>query len=178
MKFGLLQFLACVWPFYPQGTKCPWPGHPTVGQPSSPACTFMCCHITEISTVTLGINETKKGYQNCVKLNGWVECIRDCRLQDQNLIHGMPLPCTVVQVIDTSLYPDGQVWWGATVAEWWSSWLAEQEVRGSIPRLATWISEIGYLLLPSHDLAEILLKRHNSSIQPTKFCEAQQIKYI
>ena len=28
---------------------------------------------------------------------------------------------------------------GAAVAEWLSSWLAEQEVRGSIPRLATWI---------------------------------------
>ena len=27
--------------------------------------------------------------------------------------------------------------WGAAVAEWLSSWLAEQEVRGSIPRLAT-----------------------------------------
>ena len=31
---------------------------------------------------------------------------------------------------------------GATVAEWLSSWLAEQEVRGSIPGLVTWISEI------------------------------------
>ena len=28
---------------------------------------------------------------------------------------------------------------GAVVAEWLSSWLAEQEVRGSIPGLATWI---------------------------------------
>ena len=28
---------------------------------------------------------------------------------------------------------------GAAVAEWWSSWLAEQEDRGSIPGLATWI---------------------------------------
>ena len=26
---------------------------------------------------------------------------------------------------------------GAVVVEWLSSWLAEQEVRGSIPRLAT-----------------------------------------
>ena len=40
---------------------------------------------------------------------------------------------------------------GAAVAEWLSSWLAEQEVRGSISRLATWISEIGYLPLPSRD---------------------------
>ena len=48
---------------------------------------------------------------------------------------------------------------GAAVAEWLSSWLAEQEVRGSIPRLATWISEIGYLLLPSRDMAERSLKR-------------------
>ena len=42
-------------------------------------------------------------------------------------------------------------------AEWLSSWLAEQEVRGSIPSLATWISEIGYLLLPSRRMAEIPL---------------------
>ena len=53
------------------------------------------------------------------------------------------------------------------VAEWLSSCLAEQEVRGSIPRLATWISEIGYLMLPSRDIAEIPLKRRKSSIQPT-----------
>ena len=51
---------------------------------------------------------------------------------------------------------------GATVAEWLSSWLAEQEVRGSIPGLATWISEIGYLLLPSRDMAEIPLKQRKS----------------
>ena len=56
---------------------------------------------------------------------------------------------------------------GAGVAEWLSSWLAEQEVRGSIPRLATWISETGYLLLPSRDMAKIPLKRRKSSIQPT-----------
>ena len=56
---------------------------------------------------------------------------------------------------------------GAAVAEWLSSWLAEQEVRGSIPRLATWISEIGYLLPSSRDMAEIPLKRRKSSIQPT-----------
>ena len=35
---------------------------------------------------------------------------------------------------------------GAVVAEWLSSWLAEQEDRGSIPGLPTRISEIGYLL--------------------------------
>ena len=28
---------------------------------------------------------------------------------------------------------------GAAVAEWLSSWIAEQEDRGSIPGLATWI---------------------------------------
>ena len=50
-----------------------------------------------------------------------------------------------------------------------SSWLAEQEVRDSIPGLATTISEIGYLLLPSHDMAEIPLKRRISSKQSTKF---------
>ena len=51
---------------------------------------------------------------------------------------------------------------GATVPEWLSPWLAEQEVRGSIPGLATWISEIGYLLLPGRDMAEIPLKRRKS----------------
>ena len=59
-------------------------------------------------------------------------------------------------------------WRGAVVAEWLSSWLAEQEVRGSIPRLATWISEIGYLPLPSRDMAEIPLKRRKSSIKPNQ----------
>ena len=34
---------------------------------------------------------------------------------------------------------------------------------GSIPSLAATISEIGYLLLPSRDMAEISLKRHKSS---------------
>ena len=34
------------------------------------------------------------------------------------------------------------------------------------PRLATWISEIGYLLFPSRDMAEIQLERRKSSIQP------------
>ena len=48
---------------------------------------------------------------------------------------------------------------GAAVAEWLSSRLTEQEVRGSIPDLATWISEIGNLLLPSRGMAEIPLKR-------------------
>ena len=56
---------------------------------------------------------------------------------------------------------------GAVVAKWLSSLLAEQEVRGSIPHLATWISEIGYLLLPSRDTAALPIKRRKSSIQPT-----------
>ena len=52
--------------------------------------------------------------------------------------------------------------------EWLSSWLAEQEVRGSIPGLATWISVIGYLLLPSRDMAEIPLSDVNPQYnQPT-----------
>ena len=41
------------------------------------------------------------------------------------------------------------------------------EVRGSSPCLATTISEIGYLLLPSRDMAEILLQRRKFN-QPTK----------
>ena len=55
---------------------------------------------------------------------------------------------------------------GAVVVELLSTWLAEQEVRGSIPGLATWTSEIGHLLLPSRDMTEIPLKRRKSSIQP------------
>ena len=39
-----------------------------------------------------------------------------------------------------------------------SSWLAGQEVRGSIPGLAIMISEIDYILLSSPDMAERLLK--------------------
>ena len=58
---------------------------------------------------------------------------------------------------------------GAVVAEWLSSWLAEQEVWDSITRFAIWISEIGYLLLPSRDMAEIQLKRRKSSIKPKKY---------
>ena len=41
-----------------------------------------------------------------------------------------------------------------TTSHWLSSWLAEQGVRGSIPRLATWILGIGYFPLPSRDMAE------------------------
>ena len=52
--------------------------------------------------------------------------------------------------------------------KWFSSRLAAQEARGSIPGLAATISEIGYLLLPSRDMAERLLKRRKSSKQPTK----------
>ena len=36
-----------------------------------------------------------------------------------------------------------------------------------IPGLAATISRIGYLLLPSHDMAEIVLKQRKSSLQPT-----------
>ena len=55
----------------------------------------------------------------------------------------------------------------AAVEYWLSSLLAEQEVQSSIPGLAATISEIGYLLLPSRDMAERLLKRRKSSKQPT-----------
>ena len=43
--------------------------------------------------------------------------------------------------------------------------LVEQGVWGSIPGLATWISETGYLLIRSRDMTERLLKRRKSSIQ-------------
>ena len=51
------------------------------------------------------------------------------------------------------------VLWGAAAVEWLSSWYAEQGFQGSYPCDATSISEIGYLL-PSRDIAEILLKQH------------------
>ena len=38
---------------------------------------------------------------------------------------------------------------------WLRSWLARQDVWGSISSLAATISEIGYLLLPSGDMTEI-----------------------
>ena len=53
------------------------------------------------------------------------------------------------------------------MVKWLSSWLAVQEVRGSILGLAATISEIGHLLLPSRDMAERSLKRRKSSKQPT-----------
>ena len=53
------------------------------------------------------------------------------------------------------------------MVQWFSSRLAEQEIRGSITGLAALIAEIGYLLLPSRDIAEIPLKRRKSSIRPT-----------
>ena len=46
---------------------------------------------------------------------------------------------------------------------------AKKEIRGSIPGLAATISEIGYLLLPSRDMAEISQKRRKSSKQQTNF---------
>ena len=48
----------------------------------------------------------------------------------------------------------------------------EQEVQGSIPGLAATISEIGCLLLPSRDMADIPLKRRkilNTTKQPITF---------
>ena len=55
------------------------------------------------------------------------------------------------------------------VVELSSSWLAEQEVRVRFPASPLEFSEIGYLLLPSRDMAdhEIPLMRRESSIQPT-----------
>ena len=46
---------------------------------------------------------------------------------------------------------------GAAVVFLLSSWLAEQEVGGSIPILAATISEISNLLLSSCNIAEIFL---------------------
>ena len=54
----------------------------------------------------------------------------------------------------------------AAVVKWLSYWFAEQGIRGSIPALATRISEIEYLLLPSRDMAERLLTQRKTSKQP------------
>ena len=64
---------------------------------------------------------------------------------------------------------------GSVVVKWLSSWLGEQEVWGSISGLPTWISEIDYLLLPSHDMAEIPLKWRKSSMQPTNHQMVSQV---
>ena len=53
--------------------------------------------------------------------------------------------------------------------------LAEQEARDSIPNLTTTISEIDYLLLPSHNLAETSPKRRKSSQQQTRLEYNRQI---
>ena len=51
--------------------------------------------------------------------------------------------------------------------QWWcsgynlSSWLAEPGVLGTKPGLTTTISEIEYLLLLSHDMTEIMLKKQS-----------------
>ena len=49
---------------------------------------------------------------------------------------------------------------------------------GSIPRLATWILEIGYLPLPSRDMAEIPLTRRKSAVQPTNHSDLCICIYI
>ena len=70
---------------------------------------------------------------------------------------------------------------GAAVAEWLSSWLAEQEDRGSIPRLATWIfrdwlspaskSRYGWKIAKS-----TLIKKKKTTNQPT-YTDRQKKRY-
>ena len=45
-------------------------------------------------------------------------------------------------------------------------WLAEQEVQCSIPGLAATISEIGDILLPNRDMAEIPLTSAKAVLDP------------
>ena len=66
----------------------------------------------------------------------------------------------------------------AMVALWLSSWFAEQEVQGSVPGHAATISEIGYFLLPSRDMAERSLKRRKSSKQLTNLWQLFKVTYI
>ena len=53
--------------------------------------------------------------------------------------------------------------------------LAEQEAPDSISNLTTTISDISYLLLPSHNLAEISLKWRKSLEQQTRLEYNQQM---
>ena len=52
---------------------------------------------------------------------------------------------------------------GTVTVQWLSKWLVDQ---GPGFALAATISETGYVLLPSRDMTEILLKRRKSSKQP------------
>ena len=54
--------------------------------------------------------------------------------------------------------------------KWLRSWVAEQEVRGSIPGLAATISDIGYPLLACRYMDETPIKRRKSLTQPTNDC--------
>ena len=63
------------------------------------------------------------------------------------------------------------IWWpiplesmGADAVELLSSLLSEQVVRGSNPGVATWISDIDYILLTSCDMA----KSDVNSLEPTR----------
>ena len=59
-----------------------------------------------------------------------------------------------------------QEYFWVAVVECLSSMSAYQGVRSSIPGLVIWISEIGNLPFPSHDMTERLLKQRKSLEQP------------
>ena len=50
-------------------------------------------------------------------------------------------------------------------------------LQGSIPGLTAIISEIGYILLPSRNMAEILLKLRKSSKQPTPYMKTIELTF-
>ena len=77
-----------------------------------------------------------------------------------DFIFGLHIPLRLYLQIQQRL--DDFMTLGVTVAEWLSSWLAEQEVRGSILGLATWISEI---VISCFQVA-IWLKYHWSDANP------------
>ena len=52
--------------------------------------------------------------------------------------HSSPINCNVSEQKPKVVYVSESTL-GAVVAKWLSSWIAEQEDRGSIPGLATWI---------------------------------------
>ena len=70
----------------------------------------------------------------------------------------------ILKILKTFLYISCR---RGEVVKWLSSWLAEKEVRGSIPSLDAAISEICDLQVPSSDMVKMSLKRRKSSKQPT-----------
>ena len=72
---------------------------------------------------------------------GDTHCLNTCSSQNACFVSYLHYyRCVLLQVIMSSCWNTTPV--RAAVVEWFSSWLAEQEDRGSIPGLATWIFRV------------------------------------